>query len=204
MVDSGDDSVLVFSRTANGDVEPIRKLGGPKTKIRNIYGITVDSRAQPDHHRQPRRPGRPRVGRTASSSSIAPTTATSRRARSSPVRAPASSRFARSSSTRSAVRFSRRSRTTSRTTSSSRNVRRRGTRTRPGSSACGASTTTATCRRAASSRARPPDWCGRPASPSTRRDREVYAIDSVSNALFMFTMPELFKKPATVSGRFNR
>ena len=43
IVDSGDDSVLVFNRTASGDVEPIRKLGGPKTQIRNIYGMTVDS-----------------------------------------------------------------------------------------------------------------------------------------------------------------
>jgi len=43
IVDSGDDSVLVFNRTASGDVAPIRKLGGPKTRIRNIYGMTVDS-----------------------------------------------------------------------------------------------------------------------------------------------------------------
>ncbi|OLB61878.1 MAG: hypothetical protein AUI11_07810 [Acidobacteria bacterium 13_2_20CM_2_66_4] len=37
------------------------------------------------------------------------------------------------------------------------------------SSPCGASTTTATCRRAASSGDRPPDWSGRPASRSIRR-----------------------------------
>ncbi len=43
IVDSGDDSVLVFNRTANGDVEPLRRLGGPKTQIRNIYGMSVDS-----------------------------------------------------------------------------------------------------------------------------------------------------------------
>jgi len=43
MVDSGDDSVLVFPRTAKGNVPPIRTLGGPKTQIRNIYGMTVDS-----------------------------------------------------------------------------------------------------------------------------------------------------------------
>ena len=43
IVDSGDDSVLVFNRTAAGDTAPIRRLGGPKTKIRNIYGMTVDS-----------------------------------------------------------------------------------------------------------------------------------------------------------------
>ena len=43
IVDSGDDSVLVFPRTATGDTAPIRKLGGPKTQIRNIYGMSVDS-----------------------------------------------------------------------------------------------------------------------------------------------------------------
>jgi hypothetical protein len=43
IVDSGDDSVLVFPRTASGNVAPIRKLGGPKTQIRNIYGMSVDS-----------------------------------------------------------------------------------------------------------------------------------------------------------------
>jgi hypothetical protein len=43
IVDSGDDSVLVFQRTAAGDVPPIRKLGGPRTQIRNIYGMSVDS-----------------------------------------------------------------------------------------------------------------------------------------------------------------
>jgi hypothetical protein len=43
IVDSGDDSVLVFNRTAAGDVPPLRKLGGPKTQIRNIYGMAVDS-----------------------------------------------------------------------------------------------------------------------------------------------------------------
>jgi hypothetical protein len=43
IVDSGDDSVLVFARTASGNAAPIRKLGGPKTQIRNIYGMSVDS-----------------------------------------------------------------------------------------------------------------------------------------------------------------
>ena len=43
IVDSGDDSVLVFPRTATGNIAPIRKLGGPKTQIRNIYGMSVDS-----------------------------------------------------------------------------------------------------------------------------------------------------------------
>jgi DNA-binding beta-propeller fold protein YncE len=43
IVDSGDDSVLVFRRTAEGNEAPIRKIGGPKTRIRNIYGMTVDA-----------------------------------------------------------------------------------------------------------------------------------------------------------------
>jgi len=43
IVDSGDDSVLVFQRTATGNAAPIRKIGGPKTQIRNIYGMSVDS-----------------------------------------------------------------------------------------------------------------------------------------------------------------
>jgi hypothetical protein len=28
-----------------------------------------------------------------------------------------------------------------------------------------------------------------------RQDREIYAIDSVSNSLFLFAMPEFFVKP---------
>src|SRR5262245_12309587 len=43
IVDSGDDSVLVFRRTASGDEAPIRRIGGPRTKINNIYGMSVDS-----------------------------------------------------------------------------------------------------------------------------------------------------------------
>jgi DNA-binding beta-propeller fold protein YncE len=43
VVDSGNNSVLVFRRTASGDVAPIRKIGGPKTQIDNIFGLTVDS-----------------------------------------------------------------------------------------------------------------------------------------------------------------
>jgi DNA-binding beta-propeller fold protein YncE len=43
IVDSGDDSVLVFDRTASGNVPPIRRIGGPKTHINNIYGMSVDS-----------------------------------------------------------------------------------------------------------------------------------------------------------------
>jgi hypothetical protein len=43
IVDSGDDSVLVFGRTASGNVPPIRRIGGPKTHINNIYGMSVDA-----------------------------------------------------------------------------------------------------------------------------------------------------------------
>jgi DNA-binding beta-propeller fold protein YncE len=43
IVDSGNDSLLVFPRTASGDTAPIRKIAGPKTHIRNIYGMSVDS-----------------------------------------------------------------------------------------------------------------------------------------------------------------
>ncbi len=43
IVDSGDDSVLVFRRTAAGDEAPLRKIGGPKTQIKNIYGMSVDA-----------------------------------------------------------------------------------------------------------------------------------------------------------------
>ena len=43
VADSGDNAVLVFPRTANGDVAPIRRIGGPNTHISNIFGLTVDS-----------------------------------------------------------------------------------------------------------------------------------------------------------------
>jgi DNA-binding beta-propeller fold protein YncE len=43
IADSGDNAVLVFPRTANGDVAPIRRIGGPNTQISNIFGLAVDS-----------------------------------------------------------------------------------------------------------------------------------------------------------------
>src|SRR5947207_15897678 len=43
IVDSGDNSVLIFPRTASVDVAPTRRIGGPKTRINNIYGMTVDA-----------------------------------------------------------------------------------------------------------------------------------------------------------------
>lgn len=42
VVDSGNDSILVFARDAAGDVPPLREIRGPKTGISNIYGVTVD------------------------------------------------------------------------------------------------------------------------------------------------------------------
>jgi len=36
------DAILIFNRTDTGDVAPIRSIGGPKTHISNIYGIAVD------------------------------------------------------------------------------------------------------------------------------------------------------------------
>ena len=43
VADSGDDSVLIFPRTASGDVAPIRRIGGSKTRINNIFGLSTDS-----------------------------------------------------------------------------------------------------------------------------------------------------------------
>ena len=72
------------------------------------------------------------------------------------------------------------------------------------SSACGASTTTATCRRAASSRD-PATGLIWPAGVAINpKNHEVYTIDSVSNALFMFHMPELFRKPQAALRGLNR
>jgi len=39
VVESGDDAVLVFPRTATGDVAPARRIGGPDSGVSNIYGL---------------------------------------------------------------------------------------------------------------------------------------------------------------------
>lgn len=44
IVESGDDAVLVFPRTAYGDVAPTRRIGGPNSEINNIYGLTSDGK----------------------------------------------------------------------------------------------------------------------------------------------------------------
>lgn len=40
--DSGNESILVFPRLAEGDVAPLREIGGPKTHLSNIFGVAVD------------------------------------------------------------------------------------------------------------------------------------------------------------------
>ena len=42
VANSGSNSILVFDRTANGDVAPIRKIEGPATKLRKPVGLFVD------------------------------------------------------------------------------------------------------------------------------------------------------------------
>jgi hypothetical protein len=44
IVESGDDAVLVFPRTAQGDVAPSRRIGGPNSGVGNIYGLASDSK----------------------------------------------------------------------------------------------------------------------------------------------------------------
>jgi hypothetical protein len=44
IVESGDNAVLVFPRTAEGDVAPSRRIGGPNSEINNIYGLAADSK----------------------------------------------------------------------------------------------------------------------------------------------------------------
>ena len=44
IVESGDDAVLVFPRTAQGDVPPSRRIGGPNSGVSNIYGLAADSK----------------------------------------------------------------------------------------------------------------------------------------------------------------
>jgi hypothetical protein len=44
IVESGDDAVLVFPRTAQGNVAPSRRIGGPNSGVGNIYGLASDSK----------------------------------------------------------------------------------------------------------------------------------------------------------------
>ena len=45
IVESGDDAVLVFPRTAAGNVAPSRRIGGPNSGVGNIYGLAADSKS---------------------------------------------------------------------------------------------------------------------------------------------------------------
>src|SRR6266699_2212232 len=42
VANNGDSSVLVFARTANGNVAPRRVLSGPKTGINRPMGVAID------------------------------------------------------------------------------------------------------------------------------------------------------------------
>ena len=42
VANSGASSILVFNRTANGDVAPIRKIQGPATGLKKPVGLFVD------------------------------------------------------------------------------------------------------------------------------------------------------------------
>jgi DNA-binding beta-propeller fold protein YncE len=44
VANSGTNSILVFSRTANGDAAPIRKIQGPGTGLRKPVGLFVDTK----------------------------------------------------------------------------------------------------------------------------------------------------------------
>jgi hypothetical protein len=44
IVESGDDAVLIFDRMAEGDVPPKRRIGGPEAGVANIYGLAADSK----------------------------------------------------------------------------------------------------------------------------------------------------------------
>jgi DNA-binding beta-propeller fold protein YncE len=44
IVDSGDNAVLVFPRTAQGDVAPSRRIGGPNSGVNSIYGLAADAK----------------------------------------------------------------------------------------------------------------------------------------------------------------
>jgi DNA-binding beta-propeller fold protein YncE len=40
---NGDSSVLIFSRTADGNVAPVRVISGPKTGINRPMGVAIDA-----------------------------------------------------------------------------------------------------------------------------------------------------------------
>jgi len=203
MVDSGDDSVLVFSRTANGDVEPLRKLGGPKTKIRNIYGITVDS-----VHNLIIIGNRVDLGGRESEDGILIFNRTD--SGDVPPRAVIAGPRTGIIKIRQVVVDEERGQIFATIKNNFENYdfdQQRPSPWNPDKTGFigvwsiddnGDVPPRGVIKGPATGLVWPAGVAINP------RDREVYAIDSVSNALFMFTMPELFKKPATVSGGFNR
>ena len=44
IVESGDRAVLIFPRAAEGDVAPSRRIGGAKSQVDNIYGLAADAK----------------------------------------------------------------------------------------------------------------------------------------------------------------
>jgi len=44
IVESGDRAVLIFPRTAEGDAAPSRRIGGAKSQVDNIYGLAADAK----------------------------------------------------------------------------------------------------------------------------------------------------------------
>src|SRR5437762_14218912 len=44
VANNGDDSVLIFRRTATGDVAPLRTLRGPRTGINRPMGGSIDTK----------------------------------------------------------------------------------------------------------------------------------------------------------------
>ena len=203
MVDSGDDSVLVFHRMAKGDTEPLRKLGGPKTQIRNIYGLSVDSvrnlivvANRVDLGGRESSDGilifnRTDTGDVAPRGVIAGPRTGIIKIRQIVVDEERGQIFATIKNNFENYEFEHERPSPwnpDRTgfigvwsVNDNGDVPPRGVIKGPASGLV---------------------W---PAGVAINpRNREVYAIDSVSNALFMFTMPELFRKPVSATGDFNR
>jgi len=203
VVESGDNAVLVFSRTANGDVAPLRRIGGPNTHINNIYGLTVDaSRDLIIVANRVEMGGRESndgilIFNRTDNGNVAP-----RAMISGPRTGIIKIRQIVADETRGQIFVTVKNNFEAYNVADNRpspwdpdktgfigvwnitdngDVPPRGVIKGPASGLV---------------------WpAGVAINPA---NHEVYAIDSVSNALFMFTMPELFKKPATVSGGFNR
>ncbi len=203
VVDSGDDSVLVFQRKASGDTAPIRKIGGPTTQIRNIYGLSVDS-----VHNLIVVANRVDLGGRESSDGIL----IFNRTDSGDVAPRAVITGPRTGiiKIRQVVVDEERGQIFATIKNNFENYDFEQERPSPWNPDRtgfigvwsihdnGDVPPRGVIKGPASGLVWPAGVAINP------RNREVYAIDSVSNALFMFTMPELFKKPASATGDFNR